>query len=58
VALPLPPLRFTGALKANYSVFSSSCHDGADLRIFVDFLSLLSDRNFLGMDEKFAILWV
>jgi hypothetical protein len=48
---------FYGVSKANYSAFSSSFHDGADLRIFVDFLSL-SDRNFLGMDEKFAILWV
>jgi hypothetical protein len=48
---------FYGVSKANYSAFSSSFHDGADLRIFVDFLSLFSDRNFLGMDEKFAILW-
>ena len=49
---------FYGVYKANYSAFSSSFHDGADLRIFVDFLSPLSDRNFLGTDEKFAILWV
>ena len=49
---------FYGVCKANYSAFSSSFHDGADLRIFIDFLSLLSDRNFPGMDEKFAILWV
>src|SRR5271154_419899 len=53
-ALPLPPLRFTASLKPTtpFSVLHFTTYQISESwSVF----SLFSDRNFLGMDEKFAI---
>jgi hypothetical protein len=53
-ALPLPPLRFTASVKPTtplYLLPFSTKQISKSSSIF----SLFSDRNFLDMDEKFAI---
>jgi hypothetical protein len=52
----LPPLRFTASVKPTNPL--SLLHSTTEpISESSSIFSLLSDRNFLGMDEKFAILW-
>src|SRR5271154_7437109 len=53
-ALPLPPLHFTASLKPTtpFSVLHFTTNQISESS---SVFSLFSDRNFLGMDEKFPI---